>query len=227
MLLSSAAETMLPLPSQTFCWQLPATPALTNVPDAACEKPQTFDMHVTVAHAVFVPGQSLAELQPTHMPVLLQNMPVPHPVPWATGVWDGTPLVQEPVVHAPDGGVSLASATEMMLPAPSHTFRWQSPGVWAAVAVPSAACDVPQVLESHVLVAHSVSAPGHWEAVLQPTHTPFPLQCMPSAAPHWVFSGAGVTPHIPLLHVAVWHASAWQSAAVSHWAQTPPGQCPL
>jgi hypothetical protein len=32
-LLSSATEIVAPAPSQTFCWQSPEVPLLTNVPD--------------------------------------------------------------------------------------------------------------------------------------------------------------------------------------------------
>jgi hypothetical protein len=88
-------------------------------------------------------------------------------------------------------------------------------------AVSTAALVYPQVPLMQVRMWQVVSWPGHSEAVLQPTHAPWPLQYMP--VPHAVFTVAFVDPQMPLLHVRDWQAVSCpgQSAPVRHCTQTP------
>ena len=63
----------------------------------------------------------------------------------------GTPLLQTSSVHwLPSTGTSEPSMTLVMFPAPSHTRRWQSPGVCEPVFVPAGALEEPQVYAEQV-----------------------------------------------------------------------------
>src|ERR1700683_1516586 len=98
---------------------------------------------------------------------------------------------------------------DTQFPFPSHAPAGQ--------AVPASASATPQVDSAQVTVWHAVSVPGHSDAVLQPTHAPSPSQYILAPVPHAVFSALGVTPQVPLVQVAVWHAAgAGQSLAVLH-----------
>jgi hypothetical protein len=95
--------------------------------------------------------------------VALQTVPPlsPHKVPSGSGVFEGTPLLQVSVVHPlVSFGTSVSSATEVMLPAPSQTFFWQSPAVCWMVGVPAGILVNPQTPATQVRTLHSVSVPG-------------------------------------------------------------------
>jgi hypothetical protein len=64
-------------------------------------------------------------------------------------------------------------------PAPLHWFSLQSPEVCAEVTVPAAVLAKPQAPRVHVRAWHSVSTPGHVEAVRHCTQTPAPLHKVP------------------------------------------------
>jgi hypothetical protein len=111
--------------------------------------------------------------------------PTLHTLPAAVKGCVGAPAVQVSPVHwlPSSAGTSVLSAAEMMLPAPSHWFFWQSAGVCALVAVPAGASFAPQAPALHVRVWHSVSAPAHCDARLHCTQARPPSQNDP---PPWL-----------------------------------------
>jgi hypothetical protein len=118
---SSMTLVTLPFPSHSFVWQSPAVCMLVGVPAAVSLKPHIPLVQVRVAQKVSVPGQSLAVLHPTHVPVALHTSAGPHDVPALLGGVDGTPFVHVGVVQ---GfwllGRFVSSTTLTTLPAPSH-----------------------------------------------------------------------------------------------------------
>jgi hypothetical protein len=149
--------------------------------------------------------------------------------PDAVGGFEGTPAVHTSLVQAlPSTGTSVLSATATIAPAPLHWFFWQLLAVCADVGVPLAVKAKPQVLATQVRVWHSVSWPGHVDAVTHWTHCPVPLHVVP---PFWLqaepdavggFDGAPAV-HTSLVH---WRLSTGRSVlsatgtitpAPSHW----------
>lgn len=169
----SAMDTMFPAPSHSLSLQSPAVCVAITVPFATYVIPHAPLVHVTVAHAVVVPAQSLAVTQPMHAPVALHFLVPPQAVPDATSVGTTEPvLLQLSVTHGLVlVGASLGSATEMTLPLPSHTFFKQSPGVCNARAVPLAVSLTPQAPLVHVGVEQAVVGPQS-DAARQATQFP-------------------------------------------------------
>jgi hypothetical protein len=91
-----------------------------------------------------------------------------------------------------------------------------------AQVAPVAACVVPQVLVVQVLT-WQVGGAGQSLGALQATQVPIASQTVPPLSVHFVFSGAGVAPHMLVMHTSTMHAEAWgaQSDAVSQATQTP------
>ncbi len=188
---SSTAGVMPPLPSQTLWWQSPAVWAAIAVPAGVGTTLQIPSaLHARVWHSVSgPPGQSLAELQPTHAPAPSQNEPPLslHGVPCVSGMCVGAFPVHRSCVHPLASiGRSVGSVTVTMFPVASHWLRWQSPAVCVETAAPLAARLSPHTPAAlQVRERHSVSAPpGHWPALLHCTHASapaIPLQRVPIA----------------------------------------------
>jgi AMMECR1 domain-containing protein len=198
---------------------------------------------------VVVPGHCVAALHCTQAPAALQTTP-----PWlhaastgSTGC-EGTPAVQTSLVHwlPSSAGTSLLSMAPTMLPTPSHWFFWQSPGVWALVAVPAAVLLTPQVLPAQVRVWHSVSVPAHWVGALHCTQAPPALHTVPlpwlqavstglrgcegtpavqTSLVHWLPSSAGRSVLSAALTMlpAPSHWFFWQSPAAWALVRVPAG----
>src|SRR5262249_5886692 len=102
-------------------------------------------------------------------------------------------------------GTSPFAGTDTMLPAPSHSLCWQSPGVCVPVGVPAAGSVAPKALPLHVRRWHSVSLPGHCAGELHATHAPAALQNDP---PFWlqaVSTALGGCAGTPLVHTSLVH----------------------
>jgi hypothetical protein len=69
-------------------------------------------------------------------------------------------------MHVMFGGTSVSSATEVVLPAPSQTIFWQSPGVCVAVGVPIATSVTPQTFCVHVVATHSLVLGGQSDGIV-------------------------------------------------------------
>jgi hypothetical protein len=107
----------LPLPSHSAVLQSPAVccPAGSAVPFPVNENPHVLVVHVRVWQNVSVPGQSVANTQPTQLPLPSQISFVPHVVPSETGGFDGTPFVHTAPTHGLlVVGTSLLSAIDVM-----------------------------------------------------------------------------------------------------------------
>jgi hypothetical protein len=135
--------------------------------------------------------------QPVHAP-FTQEVVAPQSVPFDTGVKVGVPAVHESDVQAlPSLGVSVGSAIEVTLPAPSQTFFWQSPVVCEVTAVFAATKLTPHVFAMQVRLPHSESVPVHSEGSRHSTHWPWPLQKPPM---HGMPTGSGVKVALPYEH---------------------------
>jgi hypothetical protein len=132
--------------------------------------------------------------------------------------WSGTPLTHASPVHwlPSSAGTSAPSTTLTTLPTPSHWRVWQSPGVCPPVTVPDGANDMPHVNEVQVRAWHSVSVPGHCEAVRHSTHVPVPLQTWP---PFWL--------HAEPCGFAGWLGVPFTQTSFVHWLPSSAGRSPL
>src|SRR5262249_9574883 len=85
-------------------------------------------------------------------------------------------------------GASELSIALTVLPAPSHTFTWQSPGDCPLTGVPAAVYATPQAPAVQVRTEHSVSTPGQSLAARHDTQLPAPSHRLP---PDWLHAECG------------------------------------
>ncbi len=176
-LVLSIAETTLPIPSHWLTWQVPLVCMLVLVPCAAKALPQTWDEQVTVAQSELAPVQSEAALHSTQAPLPSQT-PAAHVVLMGSGTAEGTPLVHVPMRQGFVGiGRSLSSATMVSWPMPSHTGRWQSPGMGSVEMGPCGTGVVAQAPFVHATLRQALGEAGQSDAVLQAVvDPPVPLE---------------------------------------------------
>jgi hypothetical protein len=132
--------------------------------------------------------------------------------------------MQTSSVHwLPSTGTSVLSMLLTMFPAPSQAFVWQSPGVCEPVTVPADVNVNPHVADTQLRCLHSVSTPGHCEALLHWTHDPNPLHTVPPFWLHGVFRGAEGLLGTPFMHTSLVHwLPSTGTSELSAWLTTFP-----
>src|SRR5262249_61365419 len=88
-------------------------------------------------------------------------------------------------------------------PVPSHTLILQSPGLWFAIGVPRGGSIAPHTPATHVRMWHSVSLPGHSDAMMQFTQWPAPSHSRP--VPHVVPAATTACDATPFVQMSVVH----------------------
>jgi hypothetical protein len=122
--------------------------------------PSLHEMHAPITHVGCVPTvQSASAKHETQLPIASHFLPPPHPAPTLANFVSGTPLLQPSIVHMfpSNGGISLLSMTEMMLPAPSQASVMQSPFVGSLMVVPFGANVEPHMPIMHDQFSQAVS----------------------------------------------------------------------
>jgi hypothetical protein len=205
----STALTELPAPSHWFVLQSPGVCCIVGVPAGENDNPHAPALHERALHSVSWPGHCGAALHWTHVAEALQNVP---PF-WLHGELTGfagcpgTPLLHVSLVQSfpSSAGTSPFASVGTTLPAPSHWFTLQSPGVCLVAGLPAATKVIAHALFVQVRTEQSASMPGHWLATLQATHDADAEQNDPPFWLHAVSTDFGGWDGTPLVHTSSVH----------------------
>ena len=126
-------NTLLPLPAAEI--QPPVHPLVSNSkqsePHASVPDASPSDVHVAPPRSVPLHTSApwiVPSPHDTQLPLPSHSSVVSHTVSCGRLLNPGTPLVHVPSAQSVFDGVLVSSSTWMMLPEPSHSFSWQSPG---------------------------------------------------------------------------------------------------